>query len=138
MRLLWACLCLALLATPAFAQSTATREVPGYLDTNGNFHQSQFVLNGFGTLSVSATTSTLLSTITANSSGTAWPAQPGPSVVANFTAGILYVCPFGGTCSASGATEGLQLAAGTAYQFPVMSTNATVYAASAGAIQVTW
>ncbi len=134
----WACLWLALLPGAALAQSTASQVVPGFLDANGAFHQSAVPVNGFGSLTLLATTSTLLSTITPNSSGTAWPAKPGPAIVLNETSGILYVCPLGGTCSATGTTEGLEVAAGNAYQFNTMNTAATVYAASAGAIQVTW
>lgn len=139
----WACLWLALLPGVALAQSTAEQIVPGYFDAGGKFHQNTFVLNGFGSLTLSATTSTLLSTLTANSTGAVWPstatkAPPGPAIVFNWTAGILYVCPLGGTCSASGATEGMQITAGNAFQFPVMTSTATVYAASSGAIQVSW
>ena len=91
-------------------------------------------IHGFGSLSIGGTTSTLLNTLTVGPNSTPWPPVTSQVFILNNTSGILYVCPLGGTCS----TAGIQIAAGNAYGFNGMATNATAYAASAGSVQAQW
>jgi hypothetical protein len=102
--------------------------------TNGVTNTAPLPIHGFGSLSASATTSTPLSTLTIGPNSLPWPTVPSLVYVLNQTAGTLYVCPLGGTCS----TAGIWVLSGNAYGFFNMSTNATVYAASAGTVQAQW
>jgi len=91
---------------------------------------------GFGTLAVTAA-STLGSTLTLGPNSGAWSATPGLLVVLNDagSAGNLYVCPIGGTCSAA---NGLELTPGRSWSFYAPSTNLTVIAATTATAQFQW
>jgi hypothetical protein len=78
--------------------------------------------NGFGTLSVS-TSSVALSTLTVGPNSLAWHMPlNGTLYVSNSinSAGNLYVCPFGGACTAA---AGIPLSPGQAYGFNLGGTN---------------
>lgn len=110
------------LALPAMAQPTVT-SVPWYI-------------TGFGTLSVS-NSSVLLSTMTAGPNSGVWPIAPQMMYVTNSpgSSGTLYVCPLGGTCSAS---VGIPLAVGSSYGFFQPKTNMTVIAATTATAVPQW
>ena len=93
-------------------------------------------IKGFGTLSVS-TSSVSLSTLTPGPGSPAWPFGPNLIYIINATgsAGTLFVCPLGGTCSSS---VGIPLAAGTAYGFVAPSTNVTVISTSTSTAVAQW
>lgn len=92
-------------------------------------------IHGFGSLSINATTSTLLSTLTVGPNSVPWPTVTSQVFVINQTSGTIYVCPLGGTCS---STTGIWILSGNAYGFNGMATTATVYAANAGTVQAQW
>lgn len=106
--------------------------------TSGVTNVAPLPTHGFGSLSISATTSTLLSTTTVGPNSTPWPLVPSLVYFINQTAGTCYVCPLAGTCGASGAPEGIWVLSGNAYGFFQMSTNATAYCASSGTVQAQW
>jgi hypothetical protein len=91
---------------------------------------------GFGTLAATAA-STLASTLTLGPNSGAWSATPGLLVVLNDagSAGNLYVCPIGGTCTAA---NGLELTPGRSWTFYAPSTSLTVIADSTATAQFQW
>lgn len=93
-------------------------------------------IKGFGTLSAT-NASALLSTLTVGPNSAAWPTSPNQMYVINSSAsgGILYVCPLGGTCS---ATVGIPIAAGATESFFAPSTSMTVIAASTATVVAQW
>lgn len=93
-------------------------------------------LVGFGTLALT-NASTLLSTLTVGPNSPAWPASLGQVYVLNdsASAGNVYVCPLGGTCTTA---NGLELTPGRSWSFYRFSTNATVIAATTATVQVQW
>lgn len=93
-------------------------------------------IQGYGTLAAT-NTSALLSTLTASAGSAAWPVHPGTVNVQNAasSAGILYVCPLGGVCSAS---VGIPVAAGASYRVYQPATAMTVIAASTATIWAQW
>lgn len=109
-----------------------------YMDANGNLcvGTSNAPVAGFGTLSVTSG-SALLSTLTAGPNSAAWPTSPRQVYVVNAPAssGTLYVCPKGGTCSAS---TGIPIAAGGAYGFYQPATTMTVVSASTSTAVAQW
>lgn len=82
-------------------------------------------VTGFGTLAVT-NSSALASTMTAGPNSAVWPTVPGMLYVLNDAAsnGSLYVCPLGGTCS---ATVGLELVPGRSWGFNKPATTMTVF-----------
>ena len=103
-----AALAFSVLASSALAQSTQ-QIVPA-------------TLAGFGTLAVS-TSSILLSTATVGPNSTTFPGGnlPGRQIIvrnSTASAGVLYICPLGGTCS---ATVGIPLAIGETKTFNVQA-----------------
>jgi hypothetical protein len=93
-------------------------------------------LVGFGTLSVTAA-STLASTLALGPNSGLWSTTPGLMVVLNDvnSAGNLYVCPIGGTCTAA---NGLELTPGRSWSFYAPATTMTVIAASTATAQFQW
>jgi hypothetical protein len=91
---------------------------------------------GFGTLAV-VNASALASTATAGPNSAVWPTAPGMLYVLNDAAsnGNLYVCPLGGTCS---ATVGLELTPGRSWGFFKPATAMTVFATTTATGQFTW
>lgn len=107
-----------------------------YMDANGNLcvTTADQAISGFGSLAAT-NSSALLSTLTVNAAGAAWPAVPGVVKITNAStsAGILYVCPLGGTCS---STVGIPMIAGQIKSFTHPSTSMTVIAASTATVIV--
>lgn len=93
-------------------------------------------VKGFGTLSASAA-SARLSTLTADGAGVVWPTTPGMVYVINASgsAGVVYVCPLGGTCSAA---TGLPIAPGGWYGFYKPASTMTVIAATTATVSAQW
>lgn len=92
---------------------------------------------GFGTLAVT-NSSALVSTATAGPNSAVWNATPpGAVYVLNdaASAGNLYVCPLGGTCS---ATVGLELAPGRSWGFYKPAATMTVFATTTATGQFQW
>lgn len=151
MRLTWLAALLAMgLSGQAVAQTGYIRVVncgdykppvgssQGSMDQNGNICTSGIstapAILGFGTLAVTAA-STLVSTMTAGPNSAAWNATPpGAVYVLNdaASAGNLYVCPLGGTCS---ATVGLELTPGRSWGFYKPAATMTVFATTTSTAQ---
>lgn len=93
-------------------------------------------ITGFGTLAVTAS-SALASTATAGPNSAVWPTTTGMLYVRNesASAGTLYVCPLGGTCS---ATVGLELPPGQSWGFYKPATTMTVFATTTATMQAQW
>lgn len=104
--------------------------------TGGVVSTTPAPVKGFGTLSAT-NASTLLSTLTAGPSSGTWPTVPGQVYVMNSvgSGGLIYVCPLGGTCSAS---VGIPISAGNAYGFYEPSTSMTVFAVSTATVIAQW
>lgn len=115
LRLLWACAMLC--AAPAMAQPETG-------------------VTGFGTLAVT-NSSTLASTMTVGPTSGVWPSTPQMVYVLNdaSSAGSLFVCPLGGTCTAA---NGLELTAGRSWGFLRPSLNMTMIAATTATVQFAW
>lgn len=110
-----------LLSAPAWAQ---TASVPPRM-------------SGYGTLAAT-TASALLSTMTVGPGSPAFPGSTLPMIyIYNSTnsAGVLYVCPLGGTCTSS---VGIPIVAGGAWGFNGASQNMTVIAASTATVVAQW
>lgn len=141
MKLLLA-LALVVLGCGAAQAQTAQPVVTGHLTTTGCLGSASpcFVqdgtVTGFGTLSATAT-SAALSTLTTGPNSAAWPALPSAVTVINSSAsaGVAYVCPLGGTCTAA---TGIPLAAGAQIRFYQPSTAMTVVAASTASVTAQW
>jgi hypothetical protein len=128
-RLLWIAALLALARPVAAAPPTIITPAP---------------ITGYGVLNAT-NASALLSTLAVNAGGTAFPTENLPDgyiEVLNSvsSAGILYVCPFGGTCS---TTVGYPLAVGQSKTFFIQAANGqfpgvTVIAASTAIAVVSW
>lgn len=102
-----------------------------------SFAPSQTTIIGYGTLAATAS-SVLISTMTKGPNSVTWATiPPGMVYVLNDTAsaGNLYVCPLGGTCS---ATVGLELTPGRSWGFNRPSATMTVFAATTATVQLTW
>lgn len=93
-------------------------------------------IQGFGTLAAT-NASALLSTLTPGPNSAAWPAVPGQIYVINSasSAGLIYLCPKGGTCSAA---VGIPISAGNAYGVYQGATTMTVIAASTATVVAQW
>lgn len=93
--------------------------------TSGGITTTPPAVLGFGTLAVT-NSSALASTMTAGPNSAVWPTVPGMLYVLNDAAsnGTLYVCPLGGTCS---ATVGLELTPGRSWGFYKPATTMTVF-----------
>lgn len=119
-----------LLGAPAVALAQ------GYTNDGVSVTSTVPVVKGFGTLSATAA-STLLSTLTVGPNSAAWPTAPAQMYVINSSAsaGIVYFCPLGGTCSAS---VGIPIAAGSAYGVYAGSTAMTVFAVSTATVVAQW
>lgn len=93
---------------------------------------------GFGTLSVT-NANTLASTMTTGPSSQAWPTTSNTGMVFvlndSASAGNLYVCPFGGTCTTA---NGLELIPGRSWGFYRPATSMTVIATSTATAQFQW
>lgn len=89
-------------------------------------------VTGFGTLSATGTFA-LASTLTLGPSSAGWPAAPGMVYVVNApaSAGTVFVCPLGGTCTTA---NGIPIAAGSAYGLFRPSTAMTLVAASTATV----
>jgi hypothetical protein len=160
-RLLGACLLLLLcLVTGADAQSVAGQSVQGYLNSSGKWVPYDTTgagvsvnclagcsgsggavstvppIHGFGTLSATAA-SAALSGLTPGPNSAVWPTSPAQMFVINSpgSAGIVYVCPLGGTCS---ATVGIPLSVGQSYALYQPSTSMTVFAVSTATVVAQW
>lgn len=127
----------------AHAQSTANQVTPGYLSTTcpGSVvacfvptAEGVAPVAGFGTMTVTAS-STLVSTLTTGPNSAAWPATPGLVRFINGGSSVIYLCPLGGTCS---ATVGIAIAASTTLPIFAPSTSATVFDATTGTLGVQW
>lgn len=117
--------------TPGYLSTTCPgANVPCFIPTAGNVAQ----VSGFGTMSVTAS-STLVSTITTGPNSSAWPATPGLVNFVNGGSSVIYLCPLGGTCSAS---VGIALAAGASLQIFGPSNAATVFDATTGTLGAQW
>ncbi len=97
-------------------------------------------LSGFGTLSAT-NSSTALSTLTVGPNSKAW-AMPFAGVLnllnASTSAGLLYLCPFGGTCS---ATVGIPLIVGqsiSGINLGGSTVSPTVFAVSTATVVAWW
>lgn len=142
-----------LLASPSFAQTYGTGNTPsgpGWMsyDSNGNLRVTTSgggsnatttvspAVTGFGTLAATAA-STLLSTLTIGPNSAVWPTSPGQIWVANsgLSADAVFVCPLGGTCS---ATVGLRIPVGGGYGFYQPATTMTVFAVSTATVTAQW
>src|SRR4051812_35291166 len=91
-------------------------------------------LTGFGTIAAT-TASVLVSTMTLGPQSNAWPNAPQTVYVMNAaaSAGLLYVCPLGGTCS---ATTGIPIGPGASYGFAKPASTMTLIAASTATVWV--
>lgn len=121
---------------PSSAWATVGGIQPIVQDVNGNLCMggsgaggsittTPLAILGFGTLAVT-NASVLASTMTAGPNSAVWPTTPGMLYVLNDAAsnGTLYVCPLGGTCS---ATVGLELVPGRSWGFYKPATTMTVF-----------
>lgn len=130
-----------LLPVAAHAQ-TALPVTPGYMSTScpGSIIAcfvptgGPSAIQGFGTLSVGSA-SVLVSTLTTGPNSAAWPTKPGMVSFINEGSSVIYLCPLGGTCS---ATVGIPMAAGSTLPVFNPSTNATAFDASTGTLVAQW
>jgi hypothetical protein len=127
-------------ATPPAGASPGYQNAQGQVCVTGTITGTVTVappgIVGFGTLAATAA-STLASTLTLGPNSGSWSATPGLLVVLNDvnSAGNLYVCPIGGTCTAA---NGLELTPGRSWTFYAPSTSLTVIAASTATAQFQW
>lgn len=93
-------------------------------------------VTGFGTLSAT-NSSAALSTLTTGPNSAVWPTTPGVLNIVNSpsSAGIAYLCPLAGTCS---ATVGIPVSPGFGYSFYQPVTTMTVFAASTATLVAQW
>lgn len=93
-------------------------------------------VTGYGTLAATAA-STLLSTLTTGPNSAVWPTSPGQIWIANsgLSADAVFVCPLGGTCS---ATVGLRVPVGGGYGFYQPAPTMTVFAVSTATVTAQW
>ena len=93
-------------------------------------------VSGFGTVSAT-NASALLSTLTTGPNSAVWPTTTGLIYVKNsgLSAGVAYVCPLGGTCTAA---TGIPLEAGASYGFYKPATTMTVISASTSSVSAQW
>jgi hypothetical protein len=138
---------LALLLWPGIAMAQNTYDGNGNLNVNIGgrggtpasttpITTSPAAITGFGTLAV-VNASALASTATAGPNSAVWPTTTGMLYVRNesASAGTLYVCPLGGTCS---ATVGLELPPGQSWGFYKPATTMTVFATTTATMQAQW
>lgn len=95
-------------------------------------------LTGFGTLAVT-NTSALLSTLTAGTNSPAWPAGTAGTMIyvvnSPASAGLMYLCPLGGTCTAA---AGIPIAVGSAFGCSRCAPTMTVIAATTATAIAQW
>lgn len=95
-------------------------------------------VTGFGTLSVT-NASALLSTLTAGVNSPAWPAGTAGTMIyvinSPGSAGLLYLCPLGGTCTAA---AGIPIAVGAAFGCNRCVPAMTVIAATTATAIAQW
>lgn len=142
-RLLALVACLLLTPGAAFAQSTANQVATGFISVTGCLagQTTCFIptggvapVKGFGTLAVTST-SALVSTLTAGPNSAVWPTSPAMVYFTNAGASALFLCPLGGTCS---ATTGIPIAAAATLALFNPATTATVISASTGSLVSQW
>jgi hypothetical protein len=75
--------------------------------------------------------------MTADPNSAAWPTVPGMMLVINdaTSAGTIYVCPLGGTCTVA---NGIPLLAGQSYGVYKPATAMTAIAASTATVKMQW
>jgi hypothetical protein len=97
-------------------------------------YAQQQQMTGFGTIAAT-TASVQVSTMTLGPQSNTWPPSPKTVYVMNAagSAGLLYVCPLGGTCS---ATTGIPISPGAAYGFAGPASTMTLVAASTATVWV--
>lgn len=136
-------LALLLLVFPLAAHAqTAMPVTPGYMATQCSGIGPCFVptadgvvaVKGFGTLAVTGT-SALVSTLTVGPGSAAWPTVPGLVRFMNTGTTTLFLCPLGGTCS---ATTGIPIAAAATLAIFNPSTSTTVIDATTGTLVAQW
>lgn len=101
--------------------------------------QNPTVLNGYGTLSVS-NSSIAVSGVTTSPNSAAWKMPlNGYLYITNSpaSAGTLYVCPLGGTCSSSNGTP-LSIGSQSIFNLGGSTTSPTVIAASTATAIISW
>lgn len=113
---------------PTFAPASASQPCP--ITVGG----TTAPVKGFGNLTGTGA-SALLSTLTTGPNSAAWPTTPG-QVYVIATGGTGYVCPEGGTCSATNGIPIGGIVAGWGFNAP--STNMTVYGASSVTFTAQW
>ena len=93
-------------------------------------------ISGYGTLAVT-NSSVLASTMTVGPNSPAWPAQPGQVFAVNSagSTGTAFVCPLGGTCSAS---NGIPVGVGASYGFFKPSANMTLFSTAGATVVFQW
>jgi hypothetical protein len=117
-------------------QFGSANPMPVAASFTGSVVTAPAAVKGFGTLAATSA-STALSTVTAGPNSAVWPTSPAQLYVINSpaSAGTVYVCPLGGTCSAS---VGIPVPAGGAYGFYQAATGMTVFAASTATVVAQW
>lgn len=130
-----------LVSAVAAQAQTAMPVTPGYMSTTCPGVGPCFVptgdrppISGFGTLAVTSA-SALVSTLTVGPNSAVWPTSPGFMEFRNTGASVIYLCPLGGTCS---ATVGIPIAAGAVVPIFHPTTTATVFDATTGTLVVNW
>lgn len=93
-------------------------------------------ISGYGTLAVT-NSSVLASTMTTGPNSPAWPSQPGQVFVVNSagSTGTVFVCPLGGTCSAS---VGVPVAVGASYGFYKPLGTMTLFSTASATVILQW
>ena len=126
----------AMLALPAMASAQQTVVLGAGSANAGTVLSRPAAITGFGTLAAT-NASALLSTITTGPNSAVWPTTTGLIYVKNsgLSAGIAYVCPLGGTCTAA---TGIPLEAGASYGFYKPATTMTVISASTSSVTAQW
>jgi hypothetical protein len=93
------------------------------------------ILSGYGSLAVTGT-SALVDTLTVGSGSSGFPTTQTSVTLFNSSAGLLYLCPFGGTAS---STVGIPIAGGTSLQITLLNPSLmTIVAASTATLWCWW
>lgn len=117
-----------------FVPVSPTNPCP-FTGSSGTITATPPAITGYGALTVGASSSTLLSTVTTSPDSAAWPTSPGYVVFWNTGSATAYYCPLGGPCSAA---VGLPVPAGGSYGAYKISTNATAFSVGATAVTLQW
>lgn len=137
-RFSWFIVAFLLFASPSYAacNNSANGDLQAF-DGNGNACVTTSTAGSNGGTLALTNASTLLSTLALIPNSAAWPTKPLALIVLNeaASAGNLYVCPLGGTCTIA---NGFELVPGRSWTFPNPSTNATAIAASTAKLQAQW